>query len=341
MKSIFKILCAASLLMGAGKASAQTNVDLVLTGSPNMGTYAGFVLPATYDITLSNGTGTTVTAGHFQIVLSVPVGFQFDAYPALPSGWQYIIQPGANSVNLIPTANVTGFPPAGIVSFHVPMHTTGPVNNQPYLGQIQILFPSFQDPDVSNNTPQGTVTVLNSQPLATDFTSFNVTAEGCKANISWTTGVERGNKYFSVEKSIDGITFAGIGNVDAKGTNTSGSEYTFTDPSPISGKNFYRIKQYNTDGKSTTSQTQALAFNCGNTKIELFPNPTTDMVNVKGLTGKNTIKILTIAGHEIMKSETELPSQGMRVNALASGTYQVQVIKNNEIVFNGKFVKAD
>lgn len=341
MKNILKMMSVMFLLFSAGKAFAQPNIDLVLTGGPNMGVYAGYPLPATYNITLSNGSGQSITANHFMIVLSVPNGFQFDAYPGVPNGWSYVIQSGGLSVNLIPTANVAGFPPAGIVSFSVPMHTTAAVANQPFLGQIQILVPSFQDNDNTNNTPQGTVTVLNTTPLGVDIKSFSAVAEGCKANISWTTGEETNNKYFTVERSRDGITFSGIGKVNAKGEGGNGAAYSFVDADPVSGKNFYRVRQVNTDGRSTVSNTLALSFNCGTTRIELFPNPTSAIVNVKGLSGKNTVKIMTVTGQDIMKTETEQETCSMLVNALASGTYHVQVIKNNEIVFNGKFVKAD
>lgn len=325
-----------------GQVFAQPNIDLVLTGGPNMGVYPTLGMAGTYDITLSNGTGQSIAANHFMIVLSIPNGITFDAaYPGLPSGWSYVVQPGGLSVNLQPTATVSGFPPAGIVAFHVPFHTVSTVNSQPFLGQIQVIVPSFQDPDNTNNTPQGTVTVLNGVGLPVHFTAFQAKANSCKVDLSWTTAQETGSKYFDVQRSADGIRFESIGSVDAKGDAGRGGEYTFIDENPVSGKNFYRVKQYDEDGKGLATNTQSATINCGATKIDLFPNPTSAIVNVKGLNGKNTIKVLTISGQEVMKADTELETYSMMVNGLASGTYQVQVVKNNEIIFNGKFVKAD
>lgn len=343
MKSFLKIVGLLFAVAFSGKAFAQPSIDLVLTGGPTLGVYPTIGMAGTYNITLSNGSFQTIAAQHFIVVLSIPNGMQFDAsYPGLPAGWQYTVQPGGLSVNLKPLQAFPGFPPDGVVLFQVPFHTVATVNNQPFLGQIQILVPSFQDPDNTNNTPQGTVTVLNGVGLPVHFTAFNAKANGCKADLVWTTAQETGSDYFEIERSSDGIRFERIGSVEAKGSASSGGEYTYTDASPLSGKNYYRVKQYDLEGKNgLATNTQSVSVNCGTTKIELFPNPTSAMVNVKGLKGKNTVKILTVAGHEIMKAETELETYSMLVNALASGTYQVQVVKDGEIIFNGKFVKAE
>jgi hypothetical protein len=342
MKNFLKIMSVMAALTVSGSAFAQTNIDLVLTGGPNLGVYPALGMAGTYDITLSNGSGQTIAANHFMIVLSIPNGITFDAtYPGLPAGWSYTVQPGGLSVNLQPTAAVSGFPPSGIVPFHVPFHTVAPVNNQPFLGQIQVLVPSFQDPDNTNNTPQGSVTVLNAVGLPVHFTSFAAKANGCKAGLAWTTAQETGSKYFDVQRSADGIRFESIGSVEAKGDAGKGGEYVFTDENPISGKNFYRVKQYDVDGKGLATNTQSVTISCGTAKIDLFPNPTSEIVNVKGLNGKNIVKLLTISGQEVMRNETEMGTYSMQVSGLASGTYQVQVVKNGEIIFNGKFVKAD
>lgn len=343
MKKVYRRLAATLTLLVTltGVALAQPSADLFLTGGPNIGNYPGYVTTGSYNVTFSNATGITLMDSSFMIVLSLPNGFEFDAtYPGIPAGWGYV-RTGLTSVNLIPTVNVSGVTPDNFVSFFVPMKTTQAVANQTYLGQIQRLIPVYQDPDQTNNTPTGTVSVLN-VPLPVSFTHFDAQAGGCKTTISWATGQERNNKYFSVERSLDGIAFESIGRVDAKGTNTEGGAYSFTDESPANGKSFYRVAQYDMDGKFTTTNTLPVVINCGDNRIELFPNPSSEVVNVKGLSGKNTIRIINIAGQEVARSFSEnTAQQSVKVSGLAAGTYHVQVVKNNEIIFNGKFVKVD
>ncbi len=144
---------------------------------------------------------------------------------------------------------VSGLPPMGIVAFSVPFKTMQSLSNQPYLTADPTAFACFTDPDGTNNTPQGTVSVLNTT-LPVSFEKFTATTSGCGAVLNWTTGHERNNKYFSVDRSTDGAHFQSIGKVEAKGDNTTGASYSFADKKPLNGKNFYRIAQFDADGKS-------------------------------------------------------------------------------------------
>lgn len=341
MKKIYRSIVTAAFLITASlvQSNAQVTADLVLTGGPNTAVYPGFVTTGTFNVTFTNGSGNTLAAQSFMIVLSLPTGIEFDAtYPACPAGWQYTVQPGNLSVNLKPLVPISGLPPTGIVSFSVPFKTMQTVSSQPYLGQIQTLLPVYTDPDNTNNTPAGTVSVLN-LPLPVSFEQFTAEAKGCSTAISWTTGQERNNKYFSVDRSLDGIHFESIATIEPKGTHTTGSTYRFTDKEPLNGKNFYRITQFDTDGRSTTSSTLAVSFNCDDGKIELYPNPATEMVQIKGLTGKNTVKVFNAVGQLMVEETTENSVHTLKLSALASGVYQVQVSRNAVVIFNSKLIR--
>jgi hypothetical protein len=343
MKSLFgKMIGAAALvcfLSGAGMAQTPS-VDLFLTGGPNMGTYPGFVTIGSYNITFSNGSGVQLPAGAFAISLALPSGFEFDAtYPGIPTGWSYN-RTSATSVLLEPTTTVEGNPPFGIVAFSVPFKTTALVNAQTYQGQIYQYIPMYVDPNPGNNIPTGTVSVLN-VPLPVTFETFEATAKSCSIALSWATVNEQSNDYFSLERSIDGVKFESVAKVKSQGSGAERREYLYKDEHPFKGKNHYRLVQYDVDGHSLVSKVVTASTDCSGASIDLFPNPVTNMVNVKGLQGKNTISVFNAAGQLIMEEDSELETHQLKTGHLASGAYHLQVVKGGQILFKGRFVKAE
>ncbi len=344
MKSLFsKIIGAAALLCALSEGGfAQTipTADLFLTGGPNQGTYPGYVTLGTYNVTFSNSTGVQLPPGAFAISLALPTGFEFDlTYPGIPAGWSYN-RTSLTSVLLEPTANVSGFPPSAIVSFSVPFKTTALVSAQTYQGQIFQYIPMYTDPNPGNNSPTGTVSVQN-VPLPVTFETFDATAKGCNVELSWVTVNEIRNDYFSVERSTDGIRFESIGKIKSQGNGTEKRNYNFVDGQPFKGKNHYRLAQYDVDGQSLISKVVTASIDCSPASIDLFPNPVTESINVKGLKGKNTIRVFSSLGQVVAEENTELETHKLKTSQLASGTYHIQVVNAGQIIFNGKFVKAE
>ncbi|HEY2728037.1 MAG TPA: T9SS type A sorting domain-containing protein, partial [Parafilimonas sp.] len=55
--------------------------------------------------------------------------------------------------------------------------------------------------------------------------------------------------------------------------------YTAYDNSPLNGKNFYRIKQYDADGKWNESETKVISMQVLKTLLTVFPNPAKENIN--------------------------------------------------------------
>ena len=70
-------------------------------------------------------------------------------------------------------------------------------------------------------------------------------------------------------------------------------QYAFEDFDPLSGCNYYRLKQIYTDGKSIYSKTVFVDFGKA-TAIKLFPNPVKDILTVEGLNANNKTTISII-----------------------------------------------
>jgi len=88
--------------------------------------------------------------------------------------------------------------------------------------------------------------------LQGDFTQFRGTLVGKQAYLSWTTAEEQQLAFYEIEKSRDGILFYPMAQLMAKNTPTA--SYNFTDPEPLNGKAFYRLRMIQLDGKFKFSQ---------------------------------------------------------------------------------------
>lgn len=88
--------------------------------------------------------------------------------------------------------------------------------------------------------------------------------------VSWEAETDAQHSYFEVERSADGNSFSPLGKVT-----TVGNPYKYIDNSPMTGNNYYRIKQYDKDGNFNFSQI-VLVKNVYNGGVQIYPNPLTD-----------------------------------------------------------------
>ncbi len=69
--------------------------------------------------------------------------------------------------------------------------------------------------------------------------------------LQWETLTELNNDYMAVERSADGRFYEEIGMVKGAGNSTELRHYQFLDIQPLSGTNYYRLRQVDFDGKTT------------------------------------------------------------------------------------------
>ena len=87
----------------------------------------------------------------------------------------------------------------------------------------------------------------NTVTLPVELIFFNGRAEGNQTVLKWVTASELNNDYFVVEKSLDGVDFAPIGQVSGNGTTSELQNYYFTDTNPWQ-TTYYRLLQVDYDG---------------------------------------------------------------------------------------------
>lgn len=111
-------------------------------------------------------------------------------------------------------------------------------------------------------------------PLPIELLSFNATPMGKIVNLTWSTGSEKNNDYFTIEKTKDGSIYKEVMQLKGAGNSNSILNYRSQDDSPYSGISYYRLKQTDFDGHVSYSNLQKVDFEGSNEfSFEVYPNP--------------------------------------------------------------------
>ena len=134
--------------------------------------------------------------------------------------------------------------------------------------------------NVSNFSPFALGSNMVDNPLPVVLVNFDAVLNSDKTvKVSWKTEQEVNSSHFEVERSADGVQWNVIGTVQAKGNSPVASNYEFTDASPLSGTDYYRLKIVNLDnayGYTTVKAVHILTIK----GINIYPNPAREYVNV-------------------------------------------------------------
>ena len=170
--------------------------------------------------------------------------------------------------------------------------------------------------------------------LPIELISFNTAwlQKGKTANINFTTDKETGICCFTVEKSKDGFNFYPIGTLPAK--NISGIQsYTFIDGNATGKQQFYRLKIKGIPGQTDYSNIQQLQNNAS-TEILVFPNPTTDVLQLQlnAAYEKMNVQIINNAGQLVKQMQIASANQtiSIPVQYLTAGKYWLHLQTGSE-----------
>lgn len=175
--------------------------------------------------------------------------------------------------------------------------------------------------------------VTNVQPLPVTDLNFDAIKVDREALLKWTTSSELNSDYYSVQRSNNGVNWTEIGVVQAAGSSQNLIDYNFTDPSPVSGINYYRINQFDQDGSYFTSEVRSLNF--GGPVALVYPNPFKEVVYIE-CEGSFSVEVSDPLGRIIL-SGNDLHQIDM-ANYGAS-FYQLRIFHSNGDVQHVKLVK--
>ena len=177
---------------------------------------------------------------------------------------------------------------------------------------------------------------LNVLPVA--LTEFNAKGTVNGTFLTWKTSSEKNNSHFIIARSNDGKNFTPISNIKGNGTSDSENTYNYMDKGFI-GNAYYLLKQVDNNGR-TTEYGEKIRFVKGlETLLTVYPNPTSDFLNVE-ITSKNTdVVIYDLKGKSILKLRSQpIGKLVVDVKDLPIGSY-VLAINDGISTKNEKFIK--
>ncbi|HWY99097.1 MAG TPA: T9SS type A sorting domain-containing protein, partial [Bacteroidia bacterium] len=178
-----------------------------------------------------------------------------------------------------------------------------------------------------------------------DFTAMYNNDENI-VNLNWSTASEKNNKSFTIERSVDGITYTEIATVPGAGNSTETLNYSSIDPKPVIGIDYYRLKQTDFDGNFTYSDVVPVTISASQS-VTVFPNPVKSNLSVNYLSksaGAIVLKVEDLGtGRELntYSFNAEEGNNTFSINAgnYAAGLYMLQVTGADGSTYNDKFIK--
>jgi hypothetical protein len=170
-----------------------------------------------------------------------------------------------------------------------------------------------------------------SEVLPIDLIDFGVKEKNNDVHLHWQTSSEINNNYFVIEHSTDGLDFKSIGRKEGAGNNNTLLDYHFEHKDVGTGMHYYRLKQVDYDGQFSYSDIVSVNVEESGNKIEIYPNPASDFIDVSGMTN-GRYEIRDISGKMLRLGN--LVSSAISLEGLSSGIYFVTL--TNELI-NGIF----
>ncbi|MEM8585550.1 MAG: choice-of-anchor Q domain-containing protein [Bacteroidota bacterium] len=203
-------------------------------------------------------------------------------------------------------------------------------------------FPGLPTEDLAGNlVPQGGARDLGAYEspfiaLPVEWLYFRV-VDGHRsgtARLEWATTFEIDNDRFEIQRSSTGRAWETIGQVAANPTSGSPNTYRWIDEQPLSGYNFYRLRQVDLDGNYDFSELQTWVLNGTSAGLIVYPNPASSEVLVEGLI--EHIRVFDLNGRLCIE---QAPSRDgptrLDVSYLPAGIYALQAgSKTSRIVID-------
>ncbi len=102
----------------------------------------------------------------------------------------------------------------------------------------------------SSNCIEDTFIVTVSGTLSVSLNDFNARLDKDKVLLDWSTNREENNRYFTLERSKDGLHFDFLARLNGAGNSPHLNNYRFADHNPVYGNNYYRLSQTGIDGNT-------------------------------------------------------------------------------------------
>jgi hypothetical protein len=186
-------------------------------------------------------------------------------------------------------------------------------------------------------TPAADLCTSNSNaPLPVTLVHFKVQPQDADVALSWETAQELNSRVFVVERSGNGQVFEEIGQLAAAGTTARAQRYTFLDRAPLTGTNYYRLRQLDLDGTAHLSGVVAVHWGGAVVvqQLRLFPNPSPNgevTVELAQPTAETaTVEVLDMRGalvhRQVVPAATHPQQVPLKLRKLPAGIYLLRLV---------------
>lgn len=155
---------------------------------------------------------------------------------------------------------------------------------------------------------QGTNPIYPIEILPVEWAQFEVQERGGQVALSWSTLQEINNAFFTVERSADAREFEVLATVAGAGDAFQKTSYQWTDRAPLTGRQYYRIKQTDLDGQFSYSHLAEINVQAQAHALAVRPNPVNGAsfeVQVSGFAPNQSVqlRIANLIGQEVYRQQ--------------------------------------
>jgi streptogramin lyase len=173
--------------------------------------------------------------------------------------------------------------------------------------------------------------------LPVSFMAFTGQLQSGNALLNWSTATEINSNHFTVQRSLDAITYTDIATVAAAGNSSLQENYSYTD-ADIAALHattvYYRLVETDNDGSTMYSNVIKLnIYSATTVGYSIAPNPVTDHFVVKGFSGNNNVMLVMtdMNGRKLKQERITSDNQPVYVTGIASGLYIVTIYDGKTI----------
>lgn len=173
------------------------------------------------------------------------------------------------------------------------------------------------------------------------FVSFS--ARQCGTNeacLTWKTADEQNVSHFDIERSTDGKNYRTVGSTNAR--NQAQNNYAITDDiAQLKGQKqvYYRIRQFDKDGKSKLSSIQSLPLKVQG--ISVYPTLASSAVTVVNqVASKASLVLMNTEGKIVLQQTLKEGINNIALDKLPKGFYFYRILTSENMeISTGKIVK--
>jgi uncharacterized repeat protein (TIGR01451 family) len=177
---------------------------------------------------------------------------------------------------------------------------------------------------------QITVNVLETLPVR--WLDLNVFKSGNAIKLFWRVWEEDSDNLYTVQHSINGMSWVDIGKINRNVNNVSIQSYEFIDPAPNRGINLYRIVATNSQQKSIISKVVSLQEDKALNDIRLLSNPVTGQIIRLISSESGHAYLINSSGHMIWSGSLNAGYNQIMTSSLKKGMYWLRIGRRQQVI---------